>query len=287
MAPLKGVTGLNAAPANAPGMQYQDQGVLEAHGFSLDPSHGVVGDAAGQMWPASYGTGYSGTQYGSEVIQGQKPYYNVAGFPGDATPDTHCSPYPRGIIQPNLEQPGSYADAAFKQQVQNVELHGVSLGGDKKYNRNSPTGKEVPAHYTTDRYDAPNVNMLAQGVPGQIRGGISGNGHGWADTTQGYGELNSTEEFQKGHSIRRIQHDTMHFDHTLDNNPAVAFRGKFPVEQADFNVDSPYGPVLGVATEGAQRVWESHIGNPTSYQAPAEITVNQNPPTGDDVWAYG
>lgn len=287
MSPLPGVQGMNADPA----VQYQDAGVLEAHGFSLDQRHMTTGGAlGGQTWPAAYGHGYTGSPY-PPIVDNQSQTgeaYADLGYPGDATPRSHSAPYARGIHQPNYEDKNSYADVSYELAMQQVQLHSPSFGADRLFNQNSPVGKETPAHYTTDRYDAPNSNVLATAVPGQLRQGTGGNGgNGKSDTTQGYGQLNSTPEFQMGHSIRRVQHDTLHWDRSLDNNPAVPFRGKFPVEQANFNTDSSYGPVAGVATQGAQIPWEGRIGNPSAYQTPSEVTVNPSPPSGGDVWAYG
>lgn len=287
MSPLSGNTGMNGSTQPT---QWNDEGVLEAHGGPVDPSHSHYGNA-GDTWPAAFGAGSQATQYGPVVNQGQRPAFNVPGAPMDHTPTTHQSPYPRGIIQPNLEEPGSYARAAWQLAKQQVQLHSPDLGGPRKNSGHAPGGQETPVDISVSRYDAPNANILSANVPGQLRGfgGASGGsgGSGWADTTQGYGKLNSTEEFTRGHSIRIVQHDRTGFDYTLQNGQHTAFSPKWPVQQADFNTDSEYGPVAGVATQGAQIPWEGHIGDPTAYQPPAEVTVNPAPSASPDVWSYG
>lgn len=278
MAPLAGLTGFDQAS------QVTDQGVLEAHGGPVDPSHGEYGDHLGDSWPSAFGTGYHGAQYGPVVDQGSWPDYNQPGRPLDRTPDTHSAPYPRGLIQPDLESPGSYAQAAQALQAQRTVLHGQDLGGPGVTTRRAPGGHETPVDITVDRYDAPNVNILSQ-VPGQLRQGNNGAGR---DPDQGYGKLNDTPEFQAGHSIRIVQHDTLHFDRSLDYAPPQPFWGRVPIQQAGFDgPDSPYGQVLGDTSTGQQVVWEGRIGTPTAYAQPPEPAVNQAASQQQDVWAYG
>lgn len=280
MAPLAGLQGLNA---QAP--QETDQGVLEAHGGPVDPSHGEYGQEYVPTWPAGYGTGYDGTQYGPQ--NGLEPDTSLfqtdpSRRTDDYTPSAHGSPYPKGIIQPSLEDPGSYSLSAELLARQRSDIHGTDLGAVGVHTR-AVSGRESPVHYTVDRYTAPNATDLAA-VPGQLRQGNNGIGR---DTSQGYGVLNTTPEFQAGHSIRIVQHDTVHFDHTLDNAPPQPFWGKFGLEQATFDgPDSPYGPVGGDTTTGQQVPWEGRIGNPTAYQQPPEPTVVQSPPPGGDAWAW-
>lgn len=283
MAPLAGLTGISGQDTPA---QVTDEGVLEAHSIgAIDPGHAQYGSDVNESWPAAYGLGYQGSQYGVDVSQGQVPYYDQPGRPLDSTPSTHQAPYPRGIIQPNLEQPGSYAETATDLAIQRDELHSQDLGGPGVTNRNSQTGKEIPSHYTTDRYDAPNQTMQAP-IPGQI---ASTFGTGRDTGPGGYGQLNSTDEFQRGHSIRRVQHDGMPWDRSLDYAPPQPFWGREIIQEATFDgPDSPYGQVMGDTSTGQQVVWEGRIGNPTSYVQPPEPAINQAPSyTGGDVWAYG
>jgi hypothetical protein len=273
MAPLAGLQPFSAAS------QVTDQGVLEAHGGPLDPSHGVPGAADTPTWPAGYGAGYDGTQYGPDTNQDGMSYDAGTGYPGngDKTPSVHGAPYPRGIIQPDLETPGSYAQVADQLAVQRTTLHGTDLGAVGTHLRGI-AGREEPANYTTDRYTAPNATNLAA-VPGQLRQG--------KDTSQGYGQLNDNPEFQAGHSMRRVQHDTVHFDRTLEYAGPKPFPGKFPLSQGNFNgPDSPYGPVAGDTSTGQQIPWEGHIGDPTAYSQPVEPTVVQGSPSTGDAWAY-
>lgn len=287
MAPLQGLIGLDQPSS------FMDEGVLEAHANvgGIDQTHSTVGDASGQKWPAAYGTGYNGEVWGWEASQGEMPEYDQPGYPLDRTPSTHVAPYATGIIQPNLEEPGSYADAATRLAEQQVILHSRGLGGERLTNARSPAGRETEIDTTVDRYDAPNSNVLATNIPGQLRsvaaGGGGVNAGGKSDTTQGYGKLNETEEFQRGHSIRIVQHDTLHFDHTLDNGGHTPFWGRKVIGEAQFNdPNGPYGEVGGDPSKGNQVPWEGRIGFPTSYVQPSEPTV-VNPPSGDsDNWAW-
>ena len=280
MAPLPGMYG-DKPP------QVTDQGVLEAHSIgNPDPSHGKFGDTSNQTWPSAFGTGYGGTQYGDDIPVDMVPEFNQGGRKMDVTPTTHQAPYPRGIIQPDLETPGSYAASATALTAQRRALHGISLGAARFFNMFAPGGREAPVDITVDRYSAPNANMLASGIPGQLRQGNNGVAR---DTTQAYGKLNeSSEEFNAGHSIRIVQHDTLHFDRSLDNAPPQPFWGRHAIQQTRFDgPDSPYGQVAGDTSTGQQIVWEGRIGTPTSYQQPPEPDVNQNvPDSSGDVWAY-
>lgn len=286
MGALQGLTGLDKPTS------FMDTGVLEAHANigGTDSSHAVVGDSSEQVWPAGYGTAYYGTTYGYEVSQGDMPNYNEGGQSLDDTPSTHISPYPRGIIQPNLEEPGSYASAAAALAEQQLILHGNELGGSIVNNRRSPAGREEEIDITVDRYDAPNTNVLATNIPGQLRSVAAGGGGvntgGKSDTTQGYGQLNETEEFQRGHSIRIVQHNTLHWDRSLDNGGKTPFWGRKAIGEARFGNDSQYGEIAGDTSTGQQVVWEGRIGFPTTYQQPAEPTVINNPVSESDVWAY-
>lgn len=276
MAPLAGLGSLSSAP------QETDMGVLEAHGGPVDTTHGYYGDRLGDTWPSGYGSGYHGTSYGYEVDQGEWPDFNQPGAKQDQTPTTHESPYPRGIIQPDLETPGSYALAAEQLRVQRSEVHSPDLGAPGYLNRNAPGGRQVPDHWTTDRYESPAETNLSASVPGQLRQGSNGVG---LDVSQGYGRLNDTEEFQHGHSIRVIQHDSLAWDRSLTYAPPQPLYPRYPMTQATFDgPDSPYG-VLGDTSTGQQVVWEGRIGNPTAYQQPPEPAMNQAVQS-NDVWSW-
>jgi len=277
MAPLQGLKGLYPDPMDT--MDTMDMGVLESKAFTLDSEHGMYG---------SQSQGYQGSVPAVSAFSGMPVYdgwspedaaeygsrdFRVTGTALDNTPDNHGAPYPRGIIQQSWERPDDLAIVG----TQISELHGADLGGVANFTGDDPTGREEPADYTTDRYDAPNENYLSSEVPGQLRGsyGRSGGGYnsGTADVTQGYGVLNSLEEFQMGHSIRRVQHDTVHFDFTNTHGEQdVPFWGRHPVEQMPLDgPDSPYFEQGGI--DGANVPWEGRIGDPTPYEQPAEPTV--------------
>jgi hypothetical protein len=289
MAPLQGLTGLYADPQDT--TDVFDEGVLEAKANALDPDHSDYG---------SQYLGYSGTVpaavpfAGQEVYDGYDPAmvnqfggmsYPVAGFPLDSTPETHVSPYPRGIIQPSWGDPDAYARAGLQMQ----DLHNLDMGGPRLFNGHAPPGHEEVTHYTTDDYVAPNENYLSADVPGQLKGGrgnsAGGYGAGNADPTQGYGVLNTMEEFNAGHSIRRVQHDSVHFDYTnTHGEQSVPFYGRHPVEQMPLDgPDSPYYEQGSI--DGANIVWEGRIGDPTPYVQPAEPTIAAAVPSSD-VWAW-
>jgi hypothetical protein len=291
MAPLQGLQGLYADPQDT--SDVMDEGVLEAHAAPGTPvdEHGQYG---------SQSDGYSGT------IPTESPYspmtvydgwnredtlaFGGIGFPEpgqeiDRTPWTHVSPYPRGIIQQSWDNP----DALARYGVQQTELHGPDLGGVARFSVHSPAGHEEPADYTTDDYVAPNENVLSADIPGQVKGpwpnGGTGYGGGNADTTQGYGVLNTLPEFNSGHSIRRVQHDTVHFDYTnTHGEQEVPFPGRHPVQQMPLDgPDSPYFEQGDI--DGANIVWEGRIGYPTPYEQPAEPTIVAASPQ-PDVWAW-
>lgn len=281
MAPLKGLTGMYPDPQDT--ADVMDEGVLEAKANTLDAEH------------SQYGTqeiGYSGVvplavpYAGQQVYDGYDPgfanafggmTYPVGGVEQDKTPLTHSSPYPRGIIQSSWDEP----DALARVGGQVAELHSQELGGSAFYNGNSPTGHMEETNYTTDDYVAPNENYLDSAVPDQIRG----NGKG-LDTTQGYGVLNTLPEFNSGHSIRRVQHDSMHFDYTnTHGEQAVPFYGRHPVQQNELDgPDSPYFDQGSI--DGAMVVWEGRIGDPSPYVQPSEPTIAASGPQAADVWAW-
>lgn len=290
MPALQGLQGLYADPQDT--SDVMDEGVLEAKANPLVADHSQYG---------SQSDGYSGT------VPVQSPYsqlavydgwsaadanefpgkgFNVPGQEIDTTPVTHVAPYPRGIQQISWETP----DGVTLANDQLRELHGEDFGGVAQNVKNSPGGHEEPSHFTTDRYTAPNDNVLNADVPAQLRGagnaGLTGTNGGNADTTQGYGELNSLEEFQAGHSIRRVQHDTVHFDFTNTHGEQnVPFMGRHPVEQMPLDgPDSPY--FEGGDIDGANIPWEGRIGDPTAYVQPAEPTIAPAPADEQDVWAW-
>jgi hypothetical protein len=295
MAPLQGLTGLSADPQDT--TDTFDEGVLEARANPLATEHGQYG---------SQSVGYQGT------VPSASPYSNIPVYDGydpddadqyggsafrvygqeiDQTPDTHRAPYPRGLIQVSNDNPDALAVVAEQMR----ELHGPDMGGPRLYNGFSPTGREEPTDYTTDRYDAPNENYLAS-APGQLKGsyghgssGQSGLGGGNADTTQGYGVLNTLPEFQVGHSIRRVQHGRIltGFDYTnLHGEQDVPFYGRHPVQQMPLDgPDSPY--FSGGSIDGANIVWEGRIGDPSPYVQAPEPDIAPSAPSGPDVFAWG
>lgn len=290
MAALQGLQGLYADPQDT--SDYMDEGVLEARAApgTPVPDHGEYG---------SQSDGYSGTIPSESpyspmaVYDGWDRQYTLAfggmGFPEtgselDRTPVTHASPYPRGIVQQSWDNP----DGLALYGMQQGQLHGPDLGGPRFYNGFSPPGREEITNYTTDDYVAPNENYLTADIPGQLRGGApygaGAYGGGNADPTQGFGILNTLEEFNAGHSIRRVQHDRMPWDFTnTHGEQEVPFPGRHPVQQMP--LDGPDSPYFGQGDiDGANIVWEGRIGYPTPYVQPAEPTVVAATPS-PDVWA--
>ena len=285
MAPLPGIQGLTKPP------NMTDEGILSAHAApGTATTHSEYGDTAGQNWPAGYGAGIHGTSYGVDINNtGQRGEHGgPAGQLIDQTPDVHCAPYPE--TGPATMDHGTQADineAATARMVQRHALHGRALGAEIFTNRFSPAGRETPTNFTTDRYESPNETMLATGTPGQLASAGTGGGAS-KDTTQGLGQLNPTDEFAHGHSIRRIQHDPMVWDRSLDYAPPQPLWGRYQLREARFDgPDSPYFEA-GDTSTGQQVVWEGRIGNPTAYQPPAEPLINPPSPAsaGEDSWAW-
>jgi hypothetical protein len=288
MAALAGLKGLYAADPQDT-FDTMDEGVLEAKANPLEPEHGQYG---------SQSVGYSGTvplesPFGPLAVydgwsQADADQFGGLGFPVagddiDKTPITHDSPYPKGIILQGWADP----DALARVGVQMAEVHRPDMGGPAHYNRFSPVGREEATHYTTDDYVAPNENYLTSDVPAQLRGGPGhGHGRGGADPTQGYGVLNTMEEFNAGHSIRRVQHDRMPWDFTNTHGEQdVPFLGRHPVQQMPLDgPDSPYFEQGNI--DGGQVVWEGRIGDPTPYVQPVEPTIAPVPAATADVWAW-
>lgn len=269
-----------------------DEGVLESQANTPHPDHGEYGSQSvgysGQVpaqSPYSDFAVYDGYDESLSAVYGGTGY-RVQGQETDETPETHVAPYPRGIIQYNHQAPDNLALAG--QQM--LQLHQPDMGGPSLYVMGASAGHEEATDYTTDRYPAPNDNVLSTELGNQLKGsrsaGQSGTYGGNADTTQGYGVLNTLDEFQRGHSIRRVQHDKMPMDYTATHGEQeVPFWGRHPVQQMPLDgPDSPYYQQGNI--DGANVVWEGRIGYPTTYQQPAEPTII--PPQTDetDVWAY-
>jgi hypothetical protein len=177
--------------------------------------------------------------------------------------------------------------------MQMAEVHSEGFGGAQFYNQYQPSGREEETHYTTDDYVAPNDSNLAKVDQGQLKPGYGWNSGGGnsggsnADPDQGYGVVNTLEEFNAGHSIRRVQHDTVHFDYTNTHGEQnVPFMGRHPVEQMPLDgPDSPYFSQGDI--DGANVVWEGRIGDPTPYEQPAEPTIAPAPADyGADIYAW-
>ena len=299
MPALQGLSGLYPDPQDT--TDYMDEGVLEARAAPGTPvsDHSEYGSqyngysgtipTESPFSPMSVYDGWAGMD--PEFGWASDNIYPERGREDDATPTTHASPYPRGIIQQSWDAP----NAAALNGSQMQQLHGPDLGGVYFYINTAPSGHEEETDYTTDRYDAPNENYLSSDLAGQLRGANSANastgggsrGGSNADTTQGYGQLNTLPEFQRGHSIRRVQHDRMPWDFTNTHGEQdVPFYGRHPVEQMPLDgPDSPYFESGDI--DGANIVWEGRIGDPTPYQQPAEPTIAPAPVQTEDVYAWG
>lgn len=294
---LAGLTGLYGELDTDPAGSI-DEGAYQVYDqrAGFNEAHALTGDTAGQVYPAGTGSGWSGQAvYESTGDLGE--WANVPGYdpgnthgPIDYTPSTHGGLYPRpsatdiSILDPD-------ALAVVGEQLRG--LHGTEQGGTVVL-YDAPGGHEEPTNTTTDRYSAPNVNGLRKAA-GHLRGiigglgGMGGGSHlGQADVDQGYGELNSLVEFQEGHSIRVVQHDTLHFDFTgLHAAEEGTWLGKHPVgTNVRFDgPDSPYN-VEG-DFEGSFRAGNaSTLGYPTEYASPPAPTVLPAAPQVD-VFASG
>jgi hypothetical protein len=243
--------------------------------MALDDGHGDIGNQTPGQLP------YAGTSYGAEVPTGFTPDYSMRGIGGlDQTPSKHSNPYPRGIIQRSWDDP----DAVARNGVQAAELHGTDQGGPRAFGGFNPAGREESTDYTTDRYAAPNDNALDSNVPGQIRG----TGYALTDTSQGYGKLNNLDEFQRGHSIRRVQHDRMPQDMTNTRGGQDGpFLGRIPIAQARFDgPDSPYYSA-GAIDQAQVMMRSGGASDPTPYQPPPDPTIAAGVPgTPASPWAY-
>jgi hypothetical protein len=288
MAPLAGLSGLYGVENDATGVT--DEGVLESHAApgTPDSAHATWGDSANQSYPAGYGVGYHATAYPQELSTEDRQtgeFYDAAGVEQDETPNVHSAPWPRGIIQ------DSYADAgmlALASDQMNIP-HGINQGGPRAYNQFSQVAREEPTNYTTDRYDAPNTNVLAENIPGQLRGsGAGGGGQAGKDTSQGYGQLNSIDEFTKGHSIRRVQHDPLHFDYTALNGGERPFipRMALGIQPTFDGPDSPYNEVQGGIDGSFLPDRQGGATFPTASVPIPDPTVAPSYTDTEDVWSW-
>jgi hypothetical protein len=282
--------------------QHLDQGVLEARAApGTATSHGKYGsqslgyggpvpkESSGTMIQPVYDAGTDGEVYADWDFPNSGETYL------DKTPDVHGAPYPRGIVETrhgghSLNTPAGLEVAGEQMRV----LHGLDFGGQKLYVAHDPAERQTVTRYTTDRYPAPNENMLNPKVPNQMRpvagtfGGGGQAGMGQADTTQGYGKLNDNWEFQRGHSVRRIQHDRMPWDFTNTHGEQdVLFLGRHEVRQR--RLDGPDSPYFEAGDIGGQHVpWEGRIGFPREYiQPPNPHTVPSNQSLeSEDLWGW-
>jgi hypothetical protein len=294
MARLAGLTGLYG-PQSQAAAGYRDEGALQAYDQSVQykDAHAKPGDSAGETWPAGYGLGYSGQGTYSNNPSGQIAEYND--FPGyvlptdpeaalDRTPSTHGGLYPRPEMR---EFTTLDPDKAAVAGVQGRLLHAYDQGGVRAYT-DGAGGHEEETSWTVDRYESPDDVAMGRNNLDQIKpmsGGAGGSNAGAADVMQGYGHLNDNPEFQHGHSIRYVQHDTLHFDHTLDTGSEGTWQPRYPSGTATTfdGPDSPYGALGGNRT-GLMRAEKR--GYPTEYtQAPSPTVLQVAPGPQNDVWA--
>lgn len=299
---LRGLYGEGESQQEIP--VHLDEGVLEARAApGTGTSHGKYGvqslgyggpvpkESSGYQIQPVYDAGDSGEVYADwDFPKGGSTEEYL-----DRTPDKHGSPYPRGIVETkygghSLNTPAGLEVAGEQMKV----LHGIDFGGQRLFIAHDPAERQTVTRYTTDRYPAPNENMLQANVPNQMRG-LSGTfggggsfGIGQADTTQGYGQLNNIPEFQMGHSIRRIQHDRMPWDFTNTHGEQdVLFLGRHEVRQR--RLDGPDSPYFESGDIGGQHVpWEGRIGFPREYiQPPNPYTVPAyDSRESEDIWGW-
>jgi hypothetical protein len=296
MAALQGLSGLYPDPQDT--TDYMDEGVLEAHASDISQDHSDYGSQyngySGTVPTASPFSGFAvydgydpGYDTGEYVATGRNLYpLSTSGQEYDETPTTHASPSPRIGLSSMLAWDNPNGAAEVGDQIN--QLHGPDLGGVRFFLGHDPTGREEETHYTTNDYVAPNENYLSSDIPGQLKAagnnGVGASGHGNADTTQGYGVLNSLPEFNAGHSIRREQHDRMPWDFTATHGEQnVPFMGRHPVEQMPLDgPDSPYFEMGDI--DGANIPADGRIGDPTVYVQPPEPDVSPNPLPQDDYY---
>lgn len=291
MARLEGLTGLYGAQDQA-AAGYVDEGALQAYEQSIPykDAHAKPGDTSGQTYPAGWGLGYSGQGTYADNVSGQIaeytdiPYYVLPTDPEaviDRTPSSHGGLYPRPeATQISTLHPDEMAVIGTQARL----LHGLDQGGVNAF-MDGAGGHEEETHWTVDRYESPDDVQMGRNSLGQIKP-MGGGGHlGAADVVQGYGRLNDNPEFQHGHSIRYVQHDTVHFDHTLSNGSEGTWLGRHPVGTATSfdGPDSPYG-AMGDNRTGLMRAEKR--GYPTEYQqAPNPTVLQVAPGPQNDVWA--
>jgi hypothetical protein len=298
MARLAGLTGLYG-PQSQAAAGYRDEGALQAYeqGVQYQGAHAKPGDTAGQTWPAGYGLGYSGQGTYSDNPSGQLAEFNdtpdaqyvLIADPEaaiDRTPSTHGGLWPRPEMR---EFTTLEPDKAAVAGVQGRLLHAYNQGGVKAF-IDGAAGHEEETTWTVDRYESPDDVAMGRNSLDQTRvmgGGAGGAQTGAADVMHGYGQLNSNPEFQHGHSIRNVQHDTLHFDHSLGNGTEQegTWLPRMPVGTATTfdGPDSPYGLSGGNRT-GLMRAEKR--GYPTEYTQPPSPTVQRIAPGPQaDVWA--
>jgi len=297
MAALAGLTGLYGELDLAPAGTVDEGSYQVLEQGTPDERHKSPGDTADQVWPAGYGLGYRGQGTYADNLSGQiAEYVDIPGGyvqtePGalDETPSSHGGLYPVPMAD-TISTLNPDALSVVGDQLR--ALHGKEQGGTVAM-LDAPGGHEETWHISVDRYDAPNENGLRK-AEGQLRslsgglGGMGGGSHlGQADVDQGYGELNSNEEFRAGHSIRVVQHDSALFDYTglRSDGEEGTWLGKHPVgtPQSFDGPDSPYGS-QGEMRTGMMRA--EVRGFPTEYQNPVAPTVLPvTPGTQVDVWA--
>lgn len=286
MAGLQGLTGLYGAQPTT-GAGQVDEGALQAYDQAQQyaDAHTKPGDTANQH--DQYGGRYSGQGTYADNLTGQiaefsdlPPFYVLADPDAaiDRTPSSHGGLYPRpgalGVMaQSGMEIAGEQAQG----------LHSSDQGGPRSVVGRAPGGHEENTAWTVDRYDAPNQNALSRNLADQVRPMSGSNGRS-ADVDQGYGVPNTLPEFQRGHSIRYVQHDELKFDRSLTGpaNEGI-WLGKFTQSGPSFaGPDSPYG-VMGQA-QGMMTA--ERRGFPTEYTQPASPTVlPTSQSSGQDVWA--
>jgi len=288
---LSGLAGLYQSEDLSPSGTI-DEGALEARANPVRNEHGKTGDTSGEAWPAGYGLGWGGqgTYYEGDSDTSNSEY----DYPGvnysappisddglDDTPTTHKGLWPVPMATSySTVNPDDFANVNPQLGI----LHGSDQGGVRAYVASGLAGLEYSTDYTTDRYDAPNDTALSANIPGQLKQAAGGRGS--ADATQGYGSLNSVPEFQAGHSIRRVQHDSTMFDYTNLHGEEGVWLGKHAISEHQFDgPDSPYS-VYGDSSTGVQRAGNaSTLGYPTVMASPPSPTVTNDVP-GQDVWAY-
>lgn len=238
-APLQGLSSLYG-PA---GPQAESTGRdPQEWGRPADPRHRIPGDS-------SHNRPYEQRVYGGEIATDDEVASTpLPGLVVDTTPDVHAAPFPAGATQDPLI-------AAEQMRL----LHGEDLGGV------IPTfAVGTPYATTVDsaRHDSPNQTDLAAGVPNQLRSGSD-------DTEQGYGKENGFG-FQFGRQFRRWFKDPIPLDRTGTVPRERPFRGRHPLDQHSYDVDSQFGVSGDTSVNMGMR--DTPTGYPTPYEQPANPT---------------